>query len=66
MVTCRRTVAQAHKMLIAAAREMIAAHRQLKASLRYSRIAQALLWRSPSCPDARAAGERRRVVRSAA
>jgi len=34
-------VEQAREMLIAAAREMIAAYRQLKASLRYSHVAQA-------------------------
>jgi hypothetical protein len=37
VVTCGRTVKQAREMLIAAAREMIAAYRQLKATLRYSR-----------------------------
>jgi hypothetical protein len=34
-------VEQARAMLIAAAREMIAAYRQLKASLRYSRFGEA-------------------------
>jgi len=41
VVACGRTVEQARAMLIAAAREMIAAYRQLKASLRYSREARA-------------------------
>ena len=38
-------------MLIAAAREMIAAYRQLKASLRYSRIATAVDRRPPAPGD---------------
>jgi len=38
-------VEQARAMLIAAAREMIAAYRQLKASLRYSRISKLSLAR---------------------
>lgn len=44
VVTCGRTGEQAREMLIAAAREMIAANRQLKAGLRYSRVASVLAY----------------------